>query len=153
VSPVEETKAKVAEASAKIELANANQQLAAAKKRLSGLWGKGLDSNESAFIATGDLENFKPLPTLSDLIAQLSTSPQLKKASLAITQKQAFSNIEKAKQTPDVTLSLGAKRNEELALPKRLLVYLFQFPYLIKIKAVYKVLRHAKFNRRMKKLP
>jgi outer membrane protein, heavy metal efflux system len=114
VSPVEETKAKVAEASAKIELANANQQLAAAKKRLSGLWGKGLDSNESAFIATGDLENFKPLPTLSDLIAQLSTSPQLKKASLAITQKQAFSNIEKAKQTPDVTLSLGAKRNEEL---------------------------------------
>jgi cobalt-zinc-cadmium efflux system outer membrane protein len=47
-------------------------------------------------------------------MAQLPASPQLKKASMAITQKQAFSNIEKAKQTPDVTLSLGAKRNEEL---------------------------------------
>jgi outer membrane protein, heavy metal efflux system len=114
VSPVEETKAKVAEAGAKIELANANQQLTAAKKRLSGLWGKGLDSSESAFTATGELENFKTIPALSDLMAQLPASPQLKKSSLAITQKQAFSNIEKAKQTPDVTLSLGAKRNEEL---------------------------------------
>ena len=113
VSPVEETKAKVAEAGAKIELANANQQLAAAKKRLSGLWGKGLD-HEAAFTATGELEDFKSIATLSDLMAQLPASPQLKKASLAITQKQAFSNIEKAKQTPDVTLSLGAKRNEEL---------------------------------------
>ena len=114
VSPVEETKAKVAEAGAKIELANANQQLATAKKRLSSLWGKGLDSSKSAFTATGELENFKALPTLNDLMAQLPASPQLKKANLAITQKQAFSNIEKAKQTPDVTLSLGARRNEEL---------------------------------------
>ena len=113
VSPVEETKAKVAEAGAKIELANANQQLAAAKKRLSSLWGKGLDQ-EAAFTATGELENFKPIASLNDLMAQLPASPQLKKASLAITQKQAFSNIEKAKQTPDVTLSLGARRNEEL---------------------------------------
>jgi cobalt-zinc-cadmium efflux system outer membrane protein len=113
VSPVEETKAKVAEAGAKIELANADQQLAAAKKRLSSLWGKGLDQN-AAFTAIGELENFKSIPALSDLMAQLPASPQLKKASLAITQKQAFSNIEKAKQTPDVTLSLGARRNEEL---------------------------------------
>jgi outer membrane protein, heavy metal efflux system len=113
VSPVEETKAKVAEAGSKIELANANQQLDAAKKRLRSLWGKGLD-HEAAFTATGELENFKPIASLNDLMAQLSASPQLKKASLAITQKQAFSNIEKAKQTPDVTLSLGAKRNEEL---------------------------------------
>jgi cobalt-zinc-cadmium efflux system outer membrane protein len=115
VSPVEETKAKVAEAGAKIELANANQQLTAAKKRLSGLWGKGLESNENAtFTAVGELENFKPIASLNDLMAQLPASPQLKKASMAIAQKQALSNIEKAKQTPDVTFSLGAKRNEEL---------------------------------------
>ena len=113
VSPVEETKAKVAEAGSKIELANANQQLTAAKKRLSSLWGKGLDQ-ELAFTATGELENFQAIASLNDLMAQLPASPQLKKANLAITQKQAFSNIEKAKQTPDVTLSLGARRNEEL---------------------------------------
>jgi cobalt-zinc-cadmium efflux system outer membrane protein len=33
---------------------------------------------------------------------------------LAIQEKQAISNIELSKQTPDVTVSLGAQRNEEL---------------------------------------
>jgi cobalt-zinc-cadmium efflux system outer membrane protein len=112
VSPVEETKAKVAEAGLKIELANANQQLAAAKQRLASLWAKS--DNQADYKVVGELENLKTLPTLSDLMAQLADSPRLKKAALAITQKQALSNIELSKQTPDVTLSLGAQRNEEL---------------------------------------
>ena len=115
VSPVEETKAKVAEAGLKIELTMANQQLVAAKKRLTGLWGKGLASAETtAFTVVGELDKFTTLPALSELAAQLPNSPRLKKASLAIIQKQALSEIEKSKQTPDVTLSLGARRNEEL---------------------------------------
>ncbi len=115
VSPVEETKAKVAEAGLKIDLANANQQLASAKQRLSSLWATGLDTNKQAdYIAVGELENLKPIPALSDLMVQLQDSPRLKKASLAIVQKQALSAIEQSKQTPDVTVSLGAQRNEEL---------------------------------------
>ena len=115
VSPVEETKAKVAEAGLKIELATAKQQLAAAKKRLTGLWGKALASAETtAFTLVGELDKFDTLPAYSELAAQLPNSPRLKKASLAIAQKQALSEIEKSKQTPDVTLSLGARRNEEL---------------------------------------
>jgi cobalt-zinc-cadmium efflux system outer membrane protein len=115
VSPVEETKAKVAEAGLRIELATANQQLSSAKKRLTSLWSKGLDPAETiAFTVVGELDNFNKLPALSDLAAQLPNSPRLKKASLAITQKQALSEIEKSKQTPDITLSLGARRNEEL---------------------------------------
>ncbi len=115
VSPVEETKAKVAEAGLKIELATGNQQLAAAKKRLTSLWGKGLASAETtAFTVVGELDKFNTLPVLNELIAQLPNSPRLKKASLAIAQKQALSEIEKSKQIPDVTLSLGARRNEEL---------------------------------------
>ena len=115
VSPVEETKAKVAEAGLKIELATANQQLAAAKKRLASLWGKGLASADTtAFTVVGELDKFNTLPELSELAAQLLNSPRVKKASLTITQKQALSEIEKSKQTPDVTLSLGARRNEEL---------------------------------------
>ena len=115
MSPVEETKAKVAEAGLKIELATGNQQLAAAKKRLTSLWGKGLASAETtAFTVVGELDKFNTLPVLNELIAQLPNSPRLKKASLAIAQKQALSEIEKSKQIPDVTLSLGARRNEEL---------------------------------------
>jgi cobalt-zinc-cadmium efflux system outer membrane protein len=115
VSPVEETKAKVAEAGLKIELATANQQLSSAKKRLTSLWSKGLDPAETiAFTVVGELDKFTTLPELSELAAQLPNSPRLKKAGLAITQKQALSEIEKSKQTPDITLSLGARRNEEL---------------------------------------
>ena len=121
VSPVEETKAKVAEASVKIDLAAANQQLAFAKMRLSNLWGnahlaqaKPAASGNDAYSIIGDLDKLNDMPALSDLIAQLQTAPRLQKAKLAITQKQALSDIEKSKQTPDVTLSLGARRNEEL---------------------------------------
>ncbi|MDP3307593.1 TolC family protein [Methylotenera sp.] len=112
VSPVEETKAKVAEAGLKIDLANANQQLATAKQRLASLWAKG--NSQTDYIAVGELEKLSSIPTLSDLMAQLPDSPRLKKASLAITQKQTLSAIEQSKKTPDVTVSLGARRNEEL---------------------------------------
>ncbi|HYN54923.1 MAG TPA: TolC family protein [Methylotenera sp.] len=121
VSPVEETKAKVVEAGLKIELAAANQELAFARKRLASLWlyepidNIAVDSPGSAtFFAAGELDNINEIPTLSELITQLQNSPRLQKATLAITQKQALRDIEKAKQTPDVTVSLGAKRNEEL---------------------------------------
>lgn len=112
VSPVEETKAKVAEAGLKIELVTANQQLASAKQRLASLWAKG--DSQANYTAVGELKNLKAIPALNDLIAQLPDSPRLKKASLTIVQKQALSAIEQSKQTPDVTLSLGAQRNEEL---------------------------------------
>lgn len=115
VSPVEETKAKVAEAGLKIDLANTSQQLASAKQRLGSLWAKGLESNSHIdYIAVGELEKLNNIPTLDDLMTQLVDSPRLKKASLSITQKQTLSAIELSKQTPDVTLSLGAQRNEEL---------------------------------------
>ena len=115
VSPVEETKAKVAEAGLKIELASANQQLATAKQRLASLWSNSLQANNHAgYAAVGDLDKLNNIPTLEDLMTQVADSPRLKKASLAITQKQALSAIEQSKQTPDVTLSLGAQRNEEL---------------------------------------
>jgi outer membrane protein, heavy metal efflux system len=121
VSPVEETKAKVVEAGLKIELATANQQLAFARKQLASLWvnvPEGDNSltfaDNSSFKVVGELDNINEIPVLSELITQLQDSPRLQKATLSIKQNQALREIEKSKQTPDVTLSLGVKRNEEL---------------------------------------
>jgi outer membrane protein, heavy metal efflux system len=121
VSPVEETKAKVAEAGLKIELANANQQLVFAKKRLASLWANDPidnvsigDKSNSSFRVVGELENIHEIPELSELITQLQASPRIQKATLSIKQNQALREIEKSKQSPDVTLSLGVNRNEEL---------------------------------------
>ena len=115
VSPVEETKAKIVEASLKVDLLNANQQLLATKMHLISLWGKGLASADAlTFTAIGDLDKLNTLPALSALVIELPNSPRFVKAGLLVNQKQALSAIEKSRQTPDVTVSLGAQRNQEL---------------------------------------
>lgn len=76
------------------------------------MWAKS--EGQTDYVVVGELENLKELPKQSELMAQLADSPRLKKAALAIQEKQAISNIELSKQTPDVTVSLGAQRNEEL---------------------------------------
>lgn len=68
ISPVEETKAKVAEASLKIDLANSNQQLAISKQRLASLWAKS--EGQTDYVVVGELENLKELPKQSELMAQ-----------------------------------------------------------------------------------
>ena len=115
VSPVEETKAKIVEASLKVDLLNANQQLLATKRHLISLWGKSLASAETPiFTAVGELDKLNTLPALSVLAMELPNSPRFVKAGLLVNQKQALSAIEKSRQTPDVTVSLGAQRNQEL---------------------------------------
>ena len=115
VSPVEETKAKIVEASLKVDLLNANQQLLATKRHLISLWGKGLASADAlTFTAIGDLDKLNTMPVLSALVTELPNSPRFVKAGLLVNQKQALSAIEKSRQTPDVTVSLGAQRNQEL---------------------------------------
>lgn len=115
VSPVEETKAKVVEASLKVDLVNASQQLTAAKNRLTSLWGKDLASADAIkFTAIGDLDKLNTLPEFSALVTELPNSPRFVRAGLLVNQKQALSAIEKSRQMPDVTVSLGAQRNQEL---------------------------------------
>ncbi|TXT31901.1 MAG: cobalt-zinc-cadmium resistance protein CzcC [Rhodocyclaceae bacterium] len=77
VSPVEETKARVAEAGVRIELTLAVSELATTRKRLAGTWGNPTPRFERA---EGDLDALPPLPTLADLNVRLATSPTLLRA-------------------------------------------------------------------------
>ena len=113
VSPVEETRARVAEATVRLEAAVAVNELAAARKRLAGLWGAA--SPDFAQVQ-GNLENLPPLPPLDDLNQQLETSPALLRARLEIERRSALTRVERSLRTPDVTVSLGARRNNELGL-------------------------------------
>lgn len=113
VSPVEETRARVAEASVRLEVAVAVNELAASRKRLAGLWGAA--SPDFAQVQ-GNLESLPPLPRLVDLNQQLETSPALLRARLEIERRSALTRVERSLRTPDVTISLGARRNNELGL-------------------------------------
>lgn len=118
ISPVEETKSRVAEASVKIEANRASSILTSARKRLTGLWGNPLPRFQ---IAEGQVEDIPEAMPLDNLVNMLDSSPNIQRAKLEISTRQALANIENSKRTPDLTVSVGAKRNEELGLNQAVL--------------------------------
>lgn len=118
VSPVEETKARVAEAGVRVEITLAVSDLATARKRLAATWGNPSPRFERA---KGDPEALPALPALADMNSRLATSPNLLRARIEVDRRQALAEIERSRRIPDVTVSLGARRNEELGLNQAVL--------------------------------
>ncbi|MEQ1813465.1 MAG: TolC family protein, partial [Candidatus Nitrotoga sp.] len=86
VSPVEETRARVAEASVQVELTLSESELATARKRLAGTWGNTRPRFERA---DGNLDALPPLLTLADLNSRLAASPNLLRARIEVDRRQA----------------------------------------------------------------
>lgn len=104
VSPVEETRAKVALATVRTDLTRAERELEAARRRLAALWG----SIEPRFAkARGELGSVLPILTLQQLQERIHQNPELARWSTELTQRQALVELEKTKAIPDVTVSLG----------------------------------------------
>ncbi|MBU1690685.1 MAG: TolC family protein [Gammaproteobacteria bacterium] len=118
VSPVEETKARVAEAGVRVELTLAGSELTTARKRLAGTWGNPAPRFERS---EGNLEALPQLPALADLNSRLATSPNLLRARIEVDRRLALADVERSRRVPDLTVSLGARRNEELGLNQAIL--------------------------------
>jgi cobalt-zinc-cadmium efflux system outer membrane protein len=111
VSPVEETKARVAEASVRVEFNLAKGELAAARKRLAATWGNPVPRFERA---DGRTEVLPPLPSSEELVARLAAAPALARARLEADRRSALAEVERTRRIPNVTVSVGAQRVEEL---------------------------------------
>ncbi|WP_457422037.1 TolC family protein [Roseateles sp. P5_E7] len=111
VAPLELAKARVAEAGARAELAQAQSDLLLARGRLAALWGQG---PQAAAQADGDTAALPGLPDEQRLAEAMADAPALRLARLDITRRQALLDIERARRVPDVTVTLGAKRDAEL---------------------------------------
>ncbi|WP_374256966.1 TolC family protein [Aquabacterium sp.] len=115
VSPVEETRAKVAQSSTRLELVQAQGDARVARQRLNGLLGNTAASPLSidwqmAVQAAAQL-------TPSFVMAQtqrLSDAPMLKQARLEVDRRRALVDLEQTRRVPDVTITLGTKRAQEL---------------------------------------
>ena len=107
VSPIEETKAKLALAAAQIDAEQGRRQLAAARKNLALMWGNPEPLFESA---TADLESIQPLPGYEQLTARVRNNPDLARWNTEIARRQAAIDAEKAKAVPDITVSVGRRR-------------------------------------------
>ncbi|TCS71957.1 cobalt-zinc-cadmium efflux system outer membrane protein [Sulfuritortus calidifontis] len=111
VSPVEETKARVAEAGVRVELAQAQSEQRNARARLASLLG----ANPPRFtLVSGNVEELPAVPSLDNVQQRLSTSPTLRRMQLEVERRRSLVDVERSKRIPDVTFSLGVKRPTEL---------------------------------------
>ena len=118
VSPIEETKARVAETGVRVELRLAESELATARKRLAGTWGEPTLRFDRV---EGDLESLPPLPSRGDLERRIDASPGLARARIEVERRLALAEVERSRRIPNVTVSLGAKRDNELGRDQAIL--------------------------------
>ena len=110
VSPVEETRAKVALSTIQIEQERVLRELEATRKRLAATWG----SNTPGFKrAAGDLEEITALPPYQSLLSRISQNPDIARWDAEIEQREAALSLEKAHRLPDVTIAGGVRYLDE----------------------------------------
>ncbi|TXI79909.1 MAG: TolC family protein [Cupriavidus sp.] len=110
ISPVEETKARVEQANAELELAEATAELQSARQALAALWGNATPRFSEA---AGDLDALPSRPAPDALRAALDEAPGIVAGRVESERRQALINLERSRQYPDMTLSVGAKRENE----------------------------------------
>jgi len=110
VSPVEESKARVAEAGVRVELAQAASEERNALSRLFALLGK-IDMPFT--VLEGKAGNLPPVPNLADLQPLISSSPAVVLARIEVDRRKALTDLEQSKRVPDVTVSVGMQRSNE----------------------------------------
>lgn len=104
VSPVEETRARVALSTSQIELERAQQALASARHRLVAAWGSTVPTFTRA---EGQLDTIASLPPARQLAERLAQNPDLARWATEMAQRQAALELEEARRVPDPTLGGG----------------------------------------------
>ncbi len=110
VSPVEETRARVALSTIQIEQERIKRELEAARKRLAATWG----SNTPGFQrAGGELEKITVLPPYEFLLSRISQNPDIARWNAELEQREAALRLEKAQRLPDLTIAGGVRYLDE----------------------------------------
>jgi cobalt-zinc-cadmium efflux system outer membrane protein len=123
VSPIEETRARVAQAGVGVERAQAQGELRAALQGLQALLGGERRIERVA----GDI-TLPAVPDAATLRARLADAPPLRVARLEVERLGALARLECTRRVPDLTLGVGAKRNEELGRTQALLTLSVPLP-------------------------
>ena len=110
VSPLEETRARVAEAGVRLELVQAQGELQTQRQQLGALLGRpALDQT-----LDGDALTMPRLPSTQDVEARLPGAPASREAQLQVQRFAALANIERARRIPDITVTAGGQRDQTL---------------------------------------
>jgi cobalt-zinc-cadmium efflux system outer membrane protein len=110
ISPIDETRARLAAADASTELNQAAAALAIARTRLGALIGRPADT-----IVHAEQADRLPAPRpLEALLAQARDGTAIRRARGQLAAQEAQAKVERAARMPDLVLSVGTQRDDQL---------------------------------------
>jgi cobalt-zinc-cadmium efflux system outer membrane protein len=112
-SPVDASRARVDAANAELEVGEAQAELQAARHALAALWG---DAVPGFGDVAGDTSSIPARASEIELLEQVDASPALLASRLEIDRRLALVEVERSKTVPDLVLTVGARRDNELGL-------------------------------------
>ncbi|MDH1181252.1 TolC family protein [Achromobacter mucicolens] len=113
--PLERNKADIELTKAQIEVRQAENELTVARRELSLLWN---DPAPKFTAVRADIEDLPPRQSLDELRGALLASPRMTAGRLALEVSKAELNVEKSKRYPDITISGGVARDNEMGRNK-----------------------------------
>jgi cobalt-zinc-cadmium efflux system outer membrane protein len=111
ISPIDETRARLAAVDASTELNRAAGELAIARTKLGALVGQPANALS---LAAPDLERLPAMEPHAASLARVSDSSAVQRARSQLAARTAQTDVERAARIPDVTISVGSQRDEEL---------------------------------------
>lgn len=111
LSPVDEARARVELAQAELEAGEAGTEFDTARLALAAQLG---DAAPRFDAVDGDFAAPDGRPAPAELLATLDDAPALAAARLEAERQRAAIDVERSKATPDLTLSVGARRANDL---------------------------------------
>ncbi|MFZ5520657.1 MAG: TolC family protein [Pseudomonadota bacterium] len=118
VSPVEETRARLALSSVDVEAAQAEQELQAARAKLGVLVGL---PNPQVLNVPVALDALGGGLGEQEMARRLEQAPDILLARLEVRRRESVVELERSRAVPDVTVGFGTQRNNELGRNQTLL--------------------------------
>lgn len=109
ISPIAETRARLAAADAATELHQARAQLTLAMTKLGALVGRPADTLDIKG-SPGELPQVQPLAAL---LTRIEDMTDVQQARSQLAAREAQTGVERAARLPDLTLSVGSQRDEQ----------------------------------------
>lgn len=110
-SPVEETRARVAQSYVRLEVSKAQSELSHARLALASTWGNVSPRFDHAL---GTLSALPALPAWDALAAQLTSLPGVVRARVEVARREALVAVEQGRRAPELAITAGVKRSAEL---------------------------------------
>jgi len=109
-APLERARAHIRLSNARTQRAQARQDLLVARQALAALWAA---RNPRFETAVGDLETTTPIEPQHALIERIDNNPDVARWAVAIEQRRAAAQLEKAKAMPNLTIGGGVQMLDE----------------------------------------